>query len=74
VKFLGYEDLRSYGIRWSRVHIDRLQKAGRFPTKIKIGANTAAYLESEIVAWLEARCAERGGPAPSKPIQQGVAA
>lgn len=61
VKFLRYEDLKAVGIPFSRVHVDRLQKAGQFPKKIKLGPNTAAYLESEIAAWIEARCAERDG-------------
>jgi len=59
MKFLRFEDLQSYGITWTRAHLDRLQKAGKFPKKIKIGANTAVYLQSEIIAWVEARCAER---------------
>jgi prophage regulatory protein len=58
-KFLRYEQFREYGIPFSRVHIDRLQKAGKFPKKVMLGPNTAAYLESEILAWLEARIAER---------------
>ena len=61
MKLLRFDDLKSLGIPFSRVHVDRLQKAGQFPKKIKLGPNTAAYLESEIVAWLEARCAERAG-------------
>jgi prophage regulatory protein len=60
MKFVRYEDLARFGITWSRVHLDRLQRAGQFPRKIKIGANTVVYLESEIVAWIEARCKERG--------------
>jgi predicted DNA-binding transcriptional regulator AlpA len=56
---MRYEDLQQLGITWSRVHLDRLQRTGQFPKKIKIGPNTAAYLESEIVAWIEERCAER---------------
>jgi predicted DNA-binding transcriptional regulator AlpA len=36
-----------------------LQKAGRFPRKIKLGENTSAYLEEEILAWLDARVAAR---------------
>lgn len=60
MKLVRYEELApKYGITWSRVHLDRLQKAGRFPHKVKIGANTAAYLESEILEWIEARCKER---------------
>jgi prophage regulatory protein len=61
-KLLRYEDLKSFGIPFSRVHIDRLQNAGQFPKKIKLGTNTAAYLEHEIAAWIEARCAERTDP------------
>ena len=57
--FLRYEDLKSLGIPFSRVHIDRLQKAGHFPKKIKLGPNTAAYLEAEITAWIAARVAAR---------------
>ena len=45
MRFIRYEQLRErFGIEWSRVHLDRLQKAGKFPKKIKIGANTAAYI------------------------------
>lgn len=36
-----------------------MQKAGKFPKKVKLGSNTAAYLESEIEAWIAERCAER---------------
>lgn len=61
MKFVRYEDLAQYGITWSRVHLDRLQKAGKFPRKIKIGANTAAYLEQEIESWIKSRVDARGG-------------
>jgi prophage regulatory protein len=63
VKFVRYEDLAGLGIRFSRVHIDRLQKAGRFPRKVKLGANTVVYKADEIEQWLEARVAERDGAA-----------
>jgi predicted DNA-binding transcriptional regulator AlpA len=56
---LRYEDLKQFGITWSRVHLDRLQKDGLFPRKVKLAPNTAAYVESEILAWIEARCAAR---------------
>lgn len=61
MKLVRYDQLKDFGICFSRVHVDRLQKAGLFPKKVKLGRNTAAYLESEIVAWIEARCADRDG-------------
>ncbi|MFZ2652018.1 MAG: AlpA family phage regulatory protein [Burkholderiaceae bacterium] len=61
MRLLRFAELKPLGICFSRVHLDRLQKAGKFPRKIKIGANTASYLESEIMAWIDARCAERDG-------------
>lgn len=60
MKFLRYEDLKEVGIPFSRVHIDRLQKTGKFPRKVKLGENCAAYLEDEINEWIAARIAERG--------------
>lgn len=60
MKLVRFEELEpKFGIAWSRVHLDRLQKAGQFPKKVKIGPNTAAYVESEILEWIEARCKER---------------
>jgi prophage regulatory protein len=65
MRFVRYEELRGLGIPFSRVHVDRLQKANRFPRKVKLGANTAAYRLDEIEAWLTARCAERASPEPA---------
>jgi prophage regulatory protein len=59
MRFLRYEDLKTRGIPFSRVHIDRLQKAGQFPRKVKLGGNTAAYIEDEIDTWLASRVAAR---------------
>ncbi len=33
----------------------RLERAGKFPKRIKISENAAANLESQIVAWMAAR-------------------
>ena len=56
---LRYDQLKSEkGIRWSRQYVRRLEKAGRFPHHITLGANTIAWLEHEVDAWLERRAAE----------------
>lgn len=40
---------------YSRGHIARLESAGKFPRRRRIGARTAAWLESEIEEWMRSR-------------------
>lgn len=42
--------------------MDRLEAAGQFPRKIKLGESAAGWLENELDDWLAARAAERGAP------------
>lgn len=42
-------------------HILRLEKTGKFPRRIKVGANRVAWLLSEVEGWVAARVAERDG-------------
>lgn len=42
-------------IPYSDTHIDRLEKRGLFPRRLKIGPNRVAWLLSEILAWIEQR-------------------
>jgi len=44
---------------WTRQHIRRLEKAGAFPERIRMGANTVRWSAPEITAWLETKKAER---------------
>ena len=38
----------------------RLERQGKFPKRIKLGGNSVAWLESEVVEWLDERKAARG--------------
>jgi prophage regulatory protein len=38
-------------VPFCRQHISRLEREGRFPTRVKVGANRIAWWESEIEAW-----------------------
>jgi prophage regulatory protein len=59
-KLLSYDDLRARGIRFSRVHLARLEREGLFPQRIRFGAgNFIAWLEDEIDRFLEDRAAAR---------------
>ena len=59
LRILSLNDLLELGIYYSRVHIYRLVKAGKFPAPIKVGQNRIGWVESEIDEWLNAKIAER---------------
>jgi prophage regulatory protein len=40
-------------------HILRLEKDGKFPRRVQLGANRVAWLLSEVEAWVATRVAER---------------
>ena len=40
-------------------HILRLEKSGKFPRRVRVGANRVAWLLSEVEAWGAARVSER---------------
>jgi prophage regulatory protein len=59
-----YPELKPrYGIPFSYVHICRLEKAGRFPKKVRISANRVGWFEDELQQMLEERAAERDAEA-----------
>jgi prophage regulatory protein len=45
---IPYDDLRAKGIRYSKPHLWRLEKAGKFPRRVPIGAARYGYVEAEI--------------------------
>jgi prophage regulatory protein len=56
---LSYDDLRTRGIPYSRVHIWRLERAGQFPKRVPIGPARHGWLEAEISDWIAGRAAAR---------------
>jgi prophage regulatory protein len=55
-RFVRYPQLATeYGIPWTRMHIDRLIAAGKFPRKIHLSENTIGFWSDELEAFLEAR-------------------
>jgi len=59
-RILIYPDLREKkGIVFSRVHIARLEAAGKFPKKIQYGDGRVGWLEREVDEWIEAKAAAR---------------
>jgi prophage regulatory protein len=55
MRFLTFPALKEKGIPWSRMHVDREEKAGRFPRRRQLGPNTVAWVEKEIDEWMASR-------------------
>jgi len=66
-RLLSYDDLEPRGIRFSRVHLRRLEARGLFPQHVKIGAgNFIAWLSDEIDQYLDNLAAARPARAAPK--------
>jgi predicted DNA-binding transcriptional regulator AlpA len=71
-RFLSYADLRERGIRFSRVHLGRMERTNQFPKRVVLGSGSGvqasiAWLSDEVLAWEEQRITERGAQKPSRP-------
>lgn len=59
LRLIDQKDLREL-IQYSPQHIHRLEKAGKFPKRVRLGANRVGWLASEIEEWIEEKILERG--------------
>lgn len=58
MKILSKKQLKDYVV-YSMQHIARLEAAGQFPKRVRLGANRVGWIEQEVMAWLEERIARR---------------
>jgi len=65
MRLLPFEDLKpKKGIPYSRAHIWRLERAGKFPKHLRLGAGGRnAWVEDEIDAYVAQKIAERDSEA-----------
>lgn len=49
-------------VPYSDMHIWRLEQAGTFPKRIKLGPHSVGWSYSEIMDWIDTRKNERGAP------------
>ena len=65
-KLVSKKELKSvYGVPYSFAHIARLEVAGQFPKRVRLGACRVAWVVEEIEAWIEAKIANRAQTSPS---------
>lgn len=63
IRILSKKDLRQL-VLYSPAHIDRLEKAGRFPRRVQLGPCRVGWVESEVLDWLHERIKKRGEKLP----------
>lgn len=44
---------------YSRSHLDRLEAAGKFPSRVRLGQARVAWVEDEVREWIQAKVDER---------------
>ncbi|KAB2943074.1 MAG: AlpA family phage regulatory protein [Hyphomicrobium sp.] len=64
MKILSKKQLKDYVV-YSMQHIARLEQAGQFPKRVRLGANRVGWIEQEVMAWLEERISRRDAAASS---------
>jgi prophage regulatory protein len=58
-RLINYKQLRAMGIDFSREHLYRLEAARQFPRRVRLSAQKIAWIESEVISWLQDRASER---------------
>src|SRR3954469_20289146 len=65
-KLVSKKELKSlFGIPYCFAHIARLEAAGQFPKRVRLGACRVAWVADEVEAWIEERVANRAQTSPS---------
>jgi len=54
MKLLSKRQLKEL-VLYSPQHIARLEKAGEFPKRVKLGNNRVGWIEQEVLDWLQIR-------------------
>ena len=60
MKIIRFPELKAdYGIPYTRVHIDRLEKAKQFPARVRLGPACVGWVANEVADWVTERVAKR---------------
>ena len=57
-KFIMLPQVREI-VSYSASHLWRLERAGQFPKRVRLGGNRVAWVQSEVSAWVESKLASR---------------
>jgi prophage regulatory protein len=65
MRFLSKRQVQQM-VLYSPAHIARLENAGKFPKRIRLGQSRVGWVEQEILDWMQARIDERDKPPTSR--------
>jgi len=68
-KFIMLPQVREI-VPYSASHLWRLERAGQFPQRVRLGGNRIAWLQSEVSAWVESKLASRSNSTQHGASQQ----
>lgn len=54
MKLLSKKQVREI-VLYSPQHVDRLEKDGKFPKRVRLGQMRVGWVEAEVLEWLQAR-------------------
>ena len=54
MKMLSKRQLKEL-VLYTPQHIQRLENAGKFPKRVKLGNNRVGWIEAEVLEWLQER-------------------
>ena len=64
MRILNFDEMkREKGVPFSRAHVWRLEKAGKFPRRVRLGEVRHGWIDAEIDEWIASRIAARDGVA-----------
>jgi predicted DNA-binding transcriptional regulator AlpA len=58
-EFVTFRELRDCKIQYSRIHINRLMKSGKFPPAVWLSPNKKVWRMADIAVWQANRPTER---------------
>ena len=61
MRILSKRDVKAL-VLYSPQHVARLEKAGQFPERVRLGPNRVGWIEDEVLDWLQQRIDRRDKP------------
>ena len=58
MRLLSFKQVREK-VLYSRAHIDRLEKAGTFPKRVRLGQGRVGWVEQEVDDWIAEKMRNR---------------
>lgn len=49
-----------FGVPFSKSHLYRLERSGKFPARVKIAARRVAWDEAAVIAWVQRQISVQG--------------